>query len=361
MIKVLQIIDNMNIGGMESMLMNYYKNMDRKKIQYDFLIFHKEKCFYEDEIKYLGGNVFKITPRRKNPVLNFNELKRFFENNSYDIVEIHQGVTYLLPIRLAKKYGVKRIIIHSHGVDGKYKKGLYNIYRKKVVIPYLNKNATDFFACSELITEDLFNQERCQAKNYYLINNSVDVTKFMYNEKIRSSVRKDLNIEKDFVVGHVGRFHYQKNQDFIIQLANKIPNFKFVLIGEGEDFEKIKKIAPDNVILYGASSKVNYLMQAFDVFILPSRWEGLPLVGVEAQAAGLPVVLSENITKETDITGNALFLPLNLEIWMNELNKLRNYNRKDTSKIIENSGYDSKTEAKKLEKIYEKILYKNKK
>ncbi len=358
MIRVLQVLGNMNIGGMESMLMNYYRDIDKNKVQFDFLLSDRGKCFYEDEIKALGGHVYKVTPRRKNPLKNRKEMINFFKNNNYDIVEIHQGVTYLLPLKLAKKSGAKNIIVHSHGVDEKYKNGLYDIFRKKVVIPYIAKTATDFFACSDLVLRDLFNEKIIKDKKYTIVRNAIDVEKYKYNKKNREKIRTQLFIDNNsFVIGHVGRFHYQKNQEFIIELAKKMPNCKFVLVGGGDDdvLNELKERSPENVIFYGLCNNVNEIMQAFDVFILPSRWEGLPLVAVEAQAAGLPVILSDAVSREAKLTDDVKFLPLELEKWIKTIGGFKSYHRKDNYDSIKKCGYDCESEAKILEDKYLKM------
>lgn len=356
MIRVLQIIDNMDIGGMESMLMNYYRNIDRNKVQFDFLISDKGECFYENEIRQMGGCVFKVTPRRKNPIANRKEMIKFFNLHKYEIVEIHQGVTYLLPLRLAKRNNINNIIIHSHGVDEKYKRGIYDIFRRKVVIPYIAKTATEFFACSKLVLSDLFNEDILKRKRYTIINNAIDVKKYAYNIAIRKKIRKQLAVGDGLVVGHVGRFHRQKNQEFIIELAKKMPECVFVLVGDGESMDEYKKKELKNVIFCGQCDNVNEIMQAFDIFILPSRWEGLPLVAIEAQAAGLPILLSDAVSREAKITENVRFLPLQLERWMEAINDFKHYNRKENSEIIKKNGYDCKKEAAVLEKKYKDMI-----
>lgn len=348
--RVLQVITSMNIGGMESIIMNMNRNMD---IKFDFLLFDiGGKQYYEDEIKSLGGKIYKVTPRRCNLIKNRREMKEFFKTHKYDVVHIHQGITYLLPLKLAHKYKTKKIIVHNHSVDGKYKKGLYNIIRKLYVIPYIDKTATHFFACSKLVLEDLYTKERIKNNGYYVLNNAIDVKKYLYNEKVRNKIRKELNLENEFVIGHVGRFFYPKNHEFIIELAKKLPQYKFLLVGTGEDLEKYKAIASDNVIFYGSSSEVYNIMQAFDLFILPSRWEGLPLVAVEAQSSGLPLILSDAVSTEADITGNVKYLPLDINKWVKQIEKYKNFERTNTYELIKKGGFDAKTEAKKLEKIY---------
>lgn len=350
--RVLQVITSMNIGGMESIIMNMNRNM--KEVKFDFLLFDTgKKQFYEDEIKALGGNIYKVTPRRVDMLKNRKEMIDFFNTHHYDIIHIHQGITYLLPLKLAHKHKIKKIVIHNHGIDNKYKKGLFSIIRKLFILPYINSLATDFFACSELVVPELFTKKVIKNEKYRILNNAIDTNNYLYNEDVRNKIRNTLNLENEFVIGHVGKFDYQKNHEFIIELAKQLPDYKFLLVGTGPNFDRIKMIKPNNVILYGSSNKVYDLMQAFDVFILPSRWEGLPLVSVEAQASGLPLILSDKITKEADITGNITYLPIDdIDIWIKKIDSLKNFKRENKLRYIIDGGFDSKTEASKLEEFY---------
>ena len=357
MVRVLQVIGNMDRGGMESMLMNYYRSMDRKKIQFDFLISNKGKCAYESEIRHLGGRIYKVTPRRNSFLKNRSEMVEFFKKHQYDVIEIHQGVAYLLPLRLAKRYAVRNIIIHNHGVHRKFKKGLLDIFRRRYVIPYIEKNATLFFACSKSVLKDLFSDNIIQEKKYRIVNNAINVENFVYDEEKRIKQRKVLKAGHRTVVGHVGNFTLPKNQEFVVEIAKRMPEFLFVLVGDGEFLNSCKEKASDNVLFYGASDKIDELMQAFDIFILPSLWEGLPLVAIEAQAAGLPVLLSDAVSREAKLTEDVKYVSLTVDDWVDEINKCQNIitkrPREKKDSVVRKSGYDCKVEARKLEKIYE--------
>ena len=355
MLRVLQIINNMDIGGMETILMNYYRNINRKRIQFDFLIFNENKCFYEKEINMLGSKIYRVVPRNKNVLKNREELAAFFKTHHYEIVEIHQGVTYLLPLKLASKNKVKNIIIHNHGVDNKYKKGLYNLFRKYYVIPFISKYATNYVACSNIVLSDLFSADIINNKKYLIVNNAIDVDPFSYNEGIRNRIRKELGIGEERVVGHIGRFHIQKNQEFIIKLAKIMPEYKFLLVGDGESLAALKKEASDNVIFYGQSQKPYEIIQAFDVFILPSRWEGLALVAIEAQANGLPTILSDNVSREAKVSDNVRFLPLEVDLWERTIRSMSSCPRTRNEKMVIKNGYNVKKEVCKLEKFYTRI------
>ena len=356
MIKVLQIIGNMDIGGMESMLMNYYRNMDRDKIQFDFLIFNKNKCVYEDEIERLGGRIYRITPLRKSIIKNRSEMKRFFKNHHYETIETHQGVACLFTLRLAKKYHTKNIIVHNHGIHKKYKSGIFNLFRKWYILPYIERNATAFFACSKSVLSDLFSRNIIRQKRYHIINNAVDVERFAFDNKERNIQRKRMKVDKKFVIGHVGNFTYPKNQIFIVEIARQMPELLFVLVGSGEYYDSCKKDAPENVLFYGQSEEVDSLMQMFDLFVLPSLWEGLPLVAIEAQVAGLPVLLSGVVSREAVISKEVEYLPLDIKSWVKGIERYANNAgdrvRQSCAGEAKKKGFDCKTEAKRLGKLY---------
>ena len=355
-IRILQVIDNMDLGGMENMLINYYKKIDKNKFQFDFLLSNKSSCAHEEEIIKNGGKIFRITPRRINPIINRIEIERFFKQNKYDIIEIHQGVTYLLPLKMANKYKIRRIIIHNHGIDQKYKHGLYDIYRKKIIIPYIKKRATNFFACSEKVLGDLFDEKIIKNKNYYIINNVIDVEKYKQNNKTRNDIRRELGIrDNTCVVGHVGNFTYPKNQKFIIDISRQLKNYTFILVGDGKYYQQLKELAPKNVLFYGKTNEADIIMQSFDVFIMPSLWEGVPLAAIEAQAIGIKTLLSDKISTETIISKSTKRIQLNIDGWIKEIKRVHIGEREANSSLITKAGYNNAKEASKIEKIYKII------
>ena len=353
--RVLQIVGSINAGGMETMIMNYYRNIDRSKIQFDFLIFTEGKGFYEDEITKLGGKIFKLTSRRKNPIKNYIELRNFFKNNKYDVVQIHQGVTTLLPLKMASKYGVKKIIVHNHGINRKIKKVLAP-YIEIYVKPKIEKLATDFFACSENVLDHIYTKNIIKNKKYYICPNAVDVEKFKFNEEIRNRKRKDLNVQNNVVYGHVGTFTEPKNHKFLIdifeELYKKDKTSKLLLIGKGPMQDEIKKNVIEKglenaVKFLGQREDVNELMMAMDMFLFPSLYEGLPVTLVEAQYAQIKILASKTITQEVKISKNIEFIELNKDKWLQEINNVDN-----KIYLVENNKFDIKETVKDLEKIY---------
>ncbi len=357
-IRVLQIGMHDEIGGVETYLMNYYRNIDRTKIQFDFINPYNKLCF-ENEINELGGVIYKIPNFKKNPIGYYRKIKKIIKENNYQIVHINMlSSANILPVIATKKCKVRHIIVHSHNnnIPTGIIRRILDKVNKKVVLKY----ATDLFACSDLAGLWMFENQ-----NFTLIENAIDLTNFKFSINIREKIRKELKVDDKFVIGHVGRFCYQKNHEFLIDVFNQvqkeIKNAVLILIGAGKLEEEIKKKVNDlninnKVIFLGTTDKVNEYFNAMDLFVLPSRFEGLPVVGIEAQALNLKCFLSQNITKKAKMIDKTEFLPINdAKIWADSI---KDYiNNKNNENIEENfpKEYDIKYAAKKLEKIYEKM------
>ena len=365
MIRVLQVIEGLNAGGMESMLMNYYRKFDKESIQYDFLVY-SPKAHFDDEVEALGGKIYRITPRRKNPIKNYFELNKFFKiHTEYQIVQVHQGVTYFAPLVFARKNHVKHIIAHTHGMNPSWVKrqgSLFDWFTR----PMIEKNANHYIACSNGAAKQIFTDNIYKQKNYQVMRNAIEISEYKYNEKTRIEKRKELGLERKYVIGHVGNFTYPKNHPFIIEVFSKVieqnRNSVLVLVGDGVGRKKIH----DQVIEYGLQDSVkflgnrkdvNELLQAFDVFFFPSHYEGLPVSLVEAQASGLRCVVSDTITKEVQITELIEYVSLEVspEVWSRALLK-NEYTREDHEKEITEAGYNIDAEVKKMVKYYFELL-----
>lgn len=373
MIRVLQVIGGMNAGGMETMIMNYYRNLDRTKIQFDFLISEKEKCFYEDEINNLGGKIYRITSRRTDIMKNRQELKQFFKEHKYQIAEFHQGITYYYPLKMAKKYGVSKRIIHNHGIDRKFLKKL-KIYNEVFAKRRISNLATNYFSCSVDVNNQLFSNKIIKQNNIEIIPNAIDVEKYEYSLKNRKEIREELKIDEGTkIYGHIGTFTYPKNHNFLIDLYEKIQktetDSKLILIGEGtlkkeiEDKVKEKKLQ-DKVLFLGIRQDIYKILSAMDYFIFPSIFEGVPLTLIEAQSNGIPIAMSDSIFKEATINSNCFRLSLNdEEKW---INKIKNNNEETTeqrirrNEEIRQTNFNIKLQAKNLQKIYLKYAKEDK-
>ena len=348
------VVTTTDIGfnGITSVIMNYYRNIDRSKIQFDFAIGEKIHDTIENEIKELGGQVFKMPSRKKNTVKYIKVLKKLAKEKKYKIAHVHgNSGTLYLDIYALRKAGVRIRISHSHNSTCKHK-----LIHKLLKSP-LNKEATHAIACSKLAGDWIYEKE------YMIINNGINVEDFLYNETIRNEYRKKMNIENKFVIGHIGHFSYQKNHQFLINIFKEVhekdSSAMLMLIGDGKFRTKIEKQIADlgikeNVILLGRREDTQALIHAMDVFVFPSRFEGLPVVLIEAQAAGLKCIVSDVITRECKVTDRLEYLSLNdIDKWKYSiLNSKKTYKRDNVEQIMINSNYNIKNETKKLEKIY---------
>lgn len=364
-IRVAQIIGKWLGGGVESVVMNYYRNIDRSEIQFDFICDEDSTNIPYDEIESLGGKVILIPPYQK--VIKYHkELKRVLKEGNYKIVHSHINTLSVFSLFAAKCAGVPVRIAHSHSTTNKKEKN--KNLMKQLLRPFSKVFATDYMCCSELAGRWLFGDKEYDKGNVYLLNNAIDLDKFKYDEVVRREKRKELNIDDDtLVIGNVGRFVEQKNHRFLIDIFNEVhkQNEKSILllVGQGPLMEEIKEKVKslgieDSVKFLGQRNDVSELYQAFDVFCLPSLYEGLPVVGVEAQATGLLCLFSDDMTKEIKVLESTSFLSLeqSAKEWAEILLKsIENFERKDTTIEFFNNGFDIKMEVKKLIKIYLKL------
>ena len=354
-----------NPGGIESVIMNYYRHINRDNIQFDFLC-NSNEVAYEDEIIKLGGKIFKVTPRSSNRFKFAKDMRAFFSKNAQSYSTIWVNVCSLANIdylKYAKKYGIEKRIIHCHNSQNMDSmiRGLLHQFNKKFLTLY----ATDFWSCSDEASKWFYTSKILCSNKYKLIKNAIDYKKYSFNSKIRDEYRKNLKIENKIVIGNIGRFHFQKNQLFLLDIFCNLKklnnNFVLILVGDGEDKklieEKIESLnLNDSVILLGIRNDVDNILQAMDAFVFPSKFEGLPMVLMEAQANGLQIFASKNISDEIVMSENFIFISLeeNSEKWAKIIydnycnNKFIRHNNYE--KIIEN-GYEINNEASKLEKI----------
>ena len=358
-IRVLHILQRMEQAGVQTLLMNIYKNIDRDKIQFDFLVHYKTPYFFDEEIKKMGGKIYRLSFREDYNIIKYlKDLNSFFRNHpEYKIVHGHMhslGVVYL---HFAKKHNVPVRIAHSHtNFTQKDKKHLL----KRIMCKLYSKNATHLFACSKSAGEYMFG-----SKNFTVINNAIDSAKFIFDERKRNKKRKELGIDKNFVVGCVGRFEIQKNQKFAVEifrdLIKKCPDSKLIFIGTGRLESEVKDLVRNynlekSIQFLGNRNDMVELFQAMDVFLFPSLFEGLGIVAVEAQAAGTPVVCSDNLPMEINVTPliNRVSLSNPTNDWVNSILESKNNKAKktDTSNYIRQKKYDIKIVAKELEDFY---------
>lgn len=355
MIKVLQIGMSFEIGGTETFLYNHYKELNTEEIRFDFIAY-KDILAYEEEVKALGSKIHKITSARVNPFLSYKQMLQVIEENDYDVIHINiSSFANIIPIVAAKKGKIPKIIIHSHN------NGM-EVDDLKIVIHNINKFITkkmkvQRLACSKSAGHFMFGKAP-----FEVFENAIDSTKFKYNPEIRQEKRLELGVEDDsLVIGNVGRLHSQKNQKYLIDIFNKYlklnPKSYLLIIGQGELEEDLKNHAislgiQDRVLMPGFKEDINDYYNAMDIFCLPSIYEGLGIVGLEAQMNGLPCIYSDKCVEEVDISGKSLFLSLdNPNDWVKSIEYTRRIINEE-NRYIQPDKYNLKTNAKKLEMIY---------
>ena len=363
MIRVLHSVSNMARAGIETMLMNYYREMDRDQIQFDFLANKPVPGEYDEEIRAMGGRVF-VSPGL-NP-LRFPRYRRFVaellnENPDIKIVHAHNEAMGYYALKSAKDAGIGVRVAHAHNTQiiRDYKYPL-----KMVCKRLLPGAATDYWSCGRDAGIYYYGQKRWNASGF-ILHNAIDLDRFRFREDTRQGLRQRYGLEDRFVIGHVGRFNVQKNHtrllDIFAKVAQAAPEARLALIGVGELEQPVREKAQalgvqDKVLFLGQMANVNEWYQAMDCFVLPSLFEGLPVVGVEAQAAGLPCFFSDQVTDEILLLPNACRVSLEAgdEEWARRILAARETkaSRTDGADIVRRAGYDIHAEGRKLQQLY---------
>lgn len=362
-IRILQVIGIMNRGGAEAMIMNLYRNIDRTRVQFDFVENTFEQAAYDEEIRLLGGRIYHCPHYNgKNHFAYQKWWNEFFALHSgeYRIIHGHIGSTAAIYLKNAKKYGVYTIAhSHSSGTDHSLKAVLYEIMSRPT------RNIADwFFACSEAAGVDRYGDKVVSGNQYKVLHNAVDTQCFCYDATTRKAVRKELQWEDKKIFGHIGRFTPEKNHQFVLQIfceiLKKDSECKLLMIGDGPLRSSMEALAKelgisDHVLFTGVREDVNRLVQAMDLLIFPSIFEGLPVTLVEAQTAGLPCVISDHIPRESILIEN-LVTVMSLEAseadWAQHCLSRTDELRYDRSQEITEKGYDIRATAKWLEEFY---------
>lgn len=358
-IRVLHVLGGLNYGGAETFILNVYSNCDRNCIQFDALVRDSENL-QEKRWNELEGKLYKTAPFPKSIFKNFFQTRRFLKDNAnnYDVIHIHaNALIYVLPIILAKKYGWKKIILHSHNTKSKASSIIHAINR----VLFLKK-VDVCLACGDDAGKWMFGNRK-----FEVVNNGINVDRYIYDCSVAISKKEEFGFsEKDFIVGNVGRFSKQKNHTFLLDVFEEIlkqkPSAKLLLVGEGELKEKIqetieRKRIRESVVILSNRNDVPELLQAMDVFVFPSLYEGLSIALVEAQASGLPCVVSNSIDEKSIMASNVIALSLEESRlrWADAILQFENYNnfnRNNTISTISNNGYDIKKTVLQLQKIY---------
>lgn len=367
-IRVLQILGIVANGGVEAVIMNYYRNIDKTKIQFDFVVHNDADENYINEALAMGAKVYKVTPYNKNVFKFMYEIYHIIKSNQYQIV--HSNMNALSGFALLPAYfaGAKVRILHNHTTDSKEEK-LRSLI-KRILRPFAKLFANQYWACSKLAAEWMYGKNAVTNNKVTIINNAINLEKFKFNKEKRERLRKELSLENCLVIGHVGRFMKQKNHEFLIDIFNEVlkqkENVRLLLIGDGklrpQIEEKVKNLDIEKAVIFlGNRNDVADLYNAMDVFVLPSLYEGLPVVGVEVQANGLPFICSDKVTEEIILIENIKLLSLKNkpQTWCEEILKAK---RGDiTTEKCSLKCFDIYSESKRLEELYLDIMEKNKK
>lgn len=349
----------MNVGGAETFIMNLYRNINRSQIQFDFLV--SRDGFFDQEIKKMGGKIFKIPYLTDVGQIEYTKnLKEFFKtHHNYKIIHSHIDQVSGLILKIANKCDIPIRISHSHST--KNTNGIFGKIYKKYLQNKINTNATDLLACEQEAANWLFKENADKA---LIIKNGIEVEKFEFSIEKRKKIRQELQIDDSTVlIGHVGRFLKVKNHSFLLDIFKEYHNInrnsKLILVGDGplkNDIEKkVKKLNLEKwVIFLGIRTDVDYIYSALDVLVFPSLFEGLSFTLIESQTAGLPTYTSDSIDPNTKVTDKLELISLNKSAkeWAEKIQVLPIKHRRDELKKIRANGYDIKESVAKIEKFY---------
>ena len=375
-IRVLHVLGGIGLGGAESRIMDLYRQMDRGEIQFDFLVHssavngfledppQRTAQFYDEEIRELGGHIYVLPKFKVYNYLNYKKsVEEFFKiHREFRVVQGHMTSTAGIYLPIAKRNGVPITVAHSRNAG--VAKGLKGIatrfFRRNLV-----QKADYCFACSKLAGKDVFGDEAMRLGKVKIIHNAIDAGKFTYDPRKRAEVREKLGLTEQLVIGHVGRFDYQKNHPYLIDVFNALCDKRkdavLLLLGEGSGLENVK----ERCRALGIMEKVRFLgnqrqpedyYQAMDIFLLPSFYEGLPGVLVEAQAAGLRCFVSDTVTREAEATDLVTYLSIEQPAgeWAKRIEASASYERRDTFQMMRDAGFDVAAQAATYRVFYQK-------
>lgn len=363
LVKVLYFVDRMLRGGIQTFVLENWRYMDHEKVKIDFLLLDDGMNYeLEDTLRKLGSDVYKLKGiwiRKPQDFISYRKsLNKFFkEHNDYEVIHLHSSSKNYMVLEIAKKYGIKTRIAHSHCI------GFQTISKSQIIIgnlfkPLLNYYATDYFACSEEAGRWLFGN-----KKVTVIKNAVDIDKYRYSEKKSKMLKRKLGLQGKKVIGHVGRFTHQKNHVFLIDIFKELleidDDYRLMLVGEGvlekEVRDKAQKLGiVEKILFIGFKNNVEDYMQAMDLFVFPSEFEGLGFVLIEAQAAGLACFTSKDVVpQQAKVSDLLTYIPLkdNPKEWATIINS-KSYERVTPEKSIVEQGYSIEKTAKDLEEYY---------
>ncbi|MGI5172160.1 glycosyltransferase family 1 protein [Treponema sp. OMZ 840] len=363
-IRVAQIIGKAVISGVDSVVMNYYRNIDKSRVQFDFFMDGYNPTLIDEEILDLGGRIIKLHPYEQSMYKNMSECRKAFEKSRYTIVHSHLNTLSVFPLFAAWQAKVPVRIAHNHSTTsrGEFKRNLM----KQALRPFSKTFATHYAACGETPARWLFGSKAVREHKVRLIKNAVDTSRFYPDTAAAQRIRKEFGLEKRFIIGHVGRFVFPKNHELIVKVFAEVyrqnPNAALVLVGTGELENEtralVKKLGIEQAVFFtGLRRDIPDFLNAFDVFFLPSRYEGMPVVGMEAQAVGLPCLMSDAVPVDTAVTPLVEFFPLNAGVkeWARKILSYENRRKMTFPDLMRDSGFEIRSAAENLCRWYEDL------
>lgn len=365
-VRVLQICASLSRGGgVQTVLQNYYAHMNQKEYIFDFVVMGTEVGELEEWFEIRGSRVYHVTPRSVSFRKNTEELKQIMKRGNYDVVHCHQDYKSLIAIIIAKLYGVKTRIVHCHQAFPKESAKSRMIRRLSTLL--IKCFANVFIGCGEDAAKWLYGEHMVKTGKAIVLNNAINLEKYAFSDEKRRRIRSDLGVDHKLVFGNIARFTYQKNHKLLIDVFAKFHarNTQSVLLlaGDGELMDETQAYCEqlgirNSVVFLGVRSDVGDLLSAMDIFLLPSRFEGLALIMIESQANGIPAICSPFVTRELSLQRNVLFVQENdyenPDAWCSAIEKALDIGRLEDVTILTQAGFDIRQEAKKLEKIYKK-------
>lgn len=360
--RILHVLSALHTGGVENMLLTYYSHINKKDFHFDFVVHRESIGVLEPTLEETGSVIYHIPALRESIIGNLLALRAILKSNDYDCVHFHLGYYAYFSMLLTRKMLPKAsILLHSHIAYEPM--SIIRKMTKKILSKGSNRIADVWCACGRDAGVFQYGRKALSSNRIRIVYNAIDIGKFEYNPKARDVHRGELQLNKRFLLGHVGRLTYQKNQQFLIdvfsQVHDRAPDTALVLIGAGEDEENIKKQIKlrgleGSVYLLGARLDAYQIFSAFDMFVLPSRYEGLGITLIEAQANGLKCLASMAVPNEVNVSGQVEFLPLDIACWVDKILSVKalGIKRTDNHSIMMESNYNISNEAKKLEELY---------
>lgn len=362
MLQILHTIPALDGGGADRILYDYCIRMS-DVIHFDFIVHTENQGILEQELQNIGCRIFHIQPLHTNARAYCSNIKNIIKNEKYDIIHVSQGYRGLIMIFYAKKYGIKVRIAHSHMAY--IPESIKEHVVRKISTFFVKRYATHLFACGKDAAIWMWGREAYTSGKVHIMTNAIDTERFKYSEEKRDKIRAELRLEDKFVIGNVARFSYQKNHEFLIRVFAEVKKIRkdavLMLIGRGELEADIKNQVSvlglnDSVIFMGVRNDVSELLNTMDVFVLPSRYEGLPVTLIEVQANGLPVLVADTVTKEIYINNNVAYLPLSINCWVDAIICSSTKTRfNNGSELVKNVGYDITLESLGLLQHYKEL------